>query len=56
MHNKFTFNIKKKVLSCEKFSIFSVNVNNSIGGANNVTYEIIVNTGHKIPNEGYLKI
>ena len=56
MHNKFTFDLTRKILPAENFSIFSVTVNDSTGGANNVTYEITVNTGHKIPNEGYLKI
>lgn len=31
-------------------------MNESTGGLNNITYEIVVKTGHKIPNEGYLKI
>ena len=46
----------KEVLFCESFTTFTVSVNESNGGLNNVTYEIIVKTGHKIPNEGYLKI
>ena len=31
-------------------------MNDSLGGKNNVTYEITIKTGHAIPNEGYLKI
>ena len=46
----------REILPNEGFSEFSVSVNDSTGGMNNVTYEITVNCGHKIPNEGYLKV
>ena len=56
MRDKYTFNIVREFTYSENFTKFSVSANDSTGGLNNVTYEISINTGHKIPNEGYLKI
>ena len=56
MRNSYAFDVIREILPAIGFSKFSVYVNDSTGGLNNLTYEITVNSGHKIPNEGYLKI
>eukprot|EP00828_Plagiopyla_frontata_P041586 TRINITY_DN5975_c0_g1_i1.p1 TRINITY_DN5975_c0_g1~~TRINITY_DN5975_c0_g1_i1.p1 ORF type:complete len:3014 (-),score=332.15 TRINITY_DN5975_c0_g1_i1:53-9094(-) len=56
LRDRFTFSIVCEFTYSENLTLFEVSTNNSIGGKNNVTYQLTVSTGHKIPNEGYLKI